>query len=556
MSPSADAVVTTSPPAAAVVVGGRERRGALTGTALLVRLVLRLDRVRLPLWIGAIVALVVVSAVSVTDLYSTPEQLASYVRLMQGNPTLIAINGPGLGFDHPNRGVVLVNETSIWIALATAAMSVFMLVRHTRSEEENERVELIRSGVVGRHAPTAAALIVVAAANVAVGLLVFLAVVALGFQPTGAVAYSASFIGCGLVFAGVAALAGQVATSGRAAIGWSMAVLGAAYGVRAVGDLGDGTLSWASPLGWVHQVRAFAGVRWWVLVLSLFAAAGAVVVAAVLSERRDLGGGVLPQRLGPASAAATLTPRWGLSLRLQRGQIVGWAIGLFSLGATYGAVARDVQRMFEDNPDLEKFIAQFGGASITDSYVAYTLLLGALLVTGFAIASALRLRSEESSGRADLMLAAPLTRLGWALSHLWITVVGSAVLLAASGFGTGVGLALSLEDSSKLAPAVAASMVHLPAVLVLVGVVFALFGTSPRTAAAAWAALAAVVAIGLFGELLRLPEPVRWLSPFEHTPAMPAEAFRAVPVVLLLLVAAVLMGIGLVGLRRRDIATG
>lgn len=555
MNPSAEAVVTTRPRAAAVTVGGGGTGGTLTGTSLLVRHVLRLDRLRLPLWVGAIVALVLVSAVSVADLYSTPEQLESYARLTQGNPTLTAISGPGLGFDDPNTGVVLVNETSIWVALAVAAMSIFLLVRHTRSEEENERVELLRSGVVGRHAPTAAAVIVVIAANLTVGALVLLSVVALGFEPAGAIAYGASFVACGLVFTGVAALAAQAATSGRAALGWSMAALGVAYALRAVGDLGDGTLSWLSPLGWVHQVRAFADVRWWVLLLSLVGGALTITAAAVLSEHRDLGGGLLPQRLGPASAAATLTPRWGLALRLQRGQVIGWSIGLFALGAVYGAVARDVEQMFEDNPDLEQFIAQFGGASITDSYLAYTLLLGAMMTAGFAIASTLRMRSEEDAGRTDLMLAGPCSRPAWAWSHLWVTVAGSAVLLAASGAGTGIGLALALEDSSELAPTLAASLVHLPAVLVLVGIAVALFGALPRAVIAAWAALALVVAFGLFGELVRLPEGVRQLSPFEHTPAMPAEGFRALPLVVLLAVAALLVGVGLIRLRRRDIAT-
>ena len=38
-------------------------------------------------------------------------------------------------------------------------MAILLVVRHTRAEEETGRAELVGAGVVGRHAPLAAALI-------------------------------------------------------------------------------------------------------------------------------------------------------------------------------------------------------------------------------------------------------------------------------------------------------------------------------------------------------------------------------------------------------------
>ena len=84
----------TSPPSSA---------GTVTGAATLARLQLRLDRVRSPLWLGGIIALVLVSAGSVAAMYPEPQDVQSYVDLMDLSPNLVAVNralnGPGLGFE-------------------------------------------------------------------------------------------------------------------------------------------------------------------------------------------------------------------------------------------------------------------------------------------------------------------------------------------------------------------------------------------------------------------------------------------------------------------------
>jgi ABC-2 type transport system permease protein len=69
----------------------------------------------------------------------------------------------------------------------------------------------------------------------------------------------------------------------------------------------------------------------------------------------------------------------------------------------------------------------------------------------------------------------------------------------------------------------------------------------------AWGFLAACFVIGLLGEVLRLPDWVQKLSPFERTPALPAASLDLLPLVLLVALAAALILAGLGGLRRRDI---
>ena len=338
---------------------GSGRRGgpSLTGTLVLLRLNLRLDRVRLLLWIGGLTAMVVVSAASVDGLYTTDAEIAGYFALMEGNPTLTAINGPGFGAAAPNIGAILVNEVLLFGSIGFALMAVFLVVRHTRGEEEAERTDLLRSRMLGRDAGLVAAAIVGVGASLITGLASWVGLLALGFAPAGSGVLCAAMAFTGLVFAGVAAVAAQLTTSARGALGLATGVLGVSYLLRAVGDVGSGALSWVSPLGWAHRVRPFAGEQWWVLALQVAVAALLFGAANRLADRRDLGSGLIPQRPGPAHASRGLGRPVGLAVRLQRGALVGWSIGLFVLGVVYGSVGSDIERIFEETPEAEDFIA-------------------------------------------------------------------------------------------------------------------------------------------------------------------------------------------------------
>lgn len=525
----------------------------LTGTGRLVLLVLRRDRLRLALWTAAIVGLAIAQAASLHSVYPDQAAIQSYVDLFGDNAALIAFAGPGYGFEDPNLGVVLVNELQVFGAIAFALMSIFLVNRHTRAEEDSERADLVRSAVVGRHAPTTAAVAVVAGANVAIGALCAVAFAALDYPLVGSVALAASMAAVGLVFAGLTAVAAQIGSSGRATFGWASALLGAAFVVRAIGDIGDSGLSWLSPIGWGQAVRAFADERWWTLALCLGVAVALVVVAFRLSTQRDLGSGLRAQRAGPAAGGRLLRSPFGLALRLQRGALLGWAIGLLLTGIAFGSLGEDVDRMFEENPALADFYAQLAGASLTDSFMATSLTMMALIAGGFAVSSALQLRGEEAAGRVESILATGVSRMRWALSHLAVSVGGTLVVIAAGGLGAGVSYAVVSGDVAQVPRLAGAALVSAPGVLVLVGVAALLLGLAPRAAQAAWAALAAMFVVSFLGEVLRLPGWVRGLSPLEHLPSVPAEPLTSAPLLGVAGVAVALVVVGLWGLRRRDL---
>ena len=293
----------------------------LTGTAVLVRLALRRDRLLIPLWIGLSASMVWFSASATVDLYPTAASRIEAANMINSTASLVALYGPI--YDPTSLGALSMTKmTAVYAALVSILM-VTLVVRHTRAEEEAGRLELVGSGVVGRAAPMTAALLVVGGASCVLGLLAAAGLLAAGLPVTGSLLFGAGWAATGLCFSAVAAVTAQVTTGSRAANGLGFTVIALAYGARAIGDLaeeGPGWLSWLSPIGWNQQIRAFAGDRWSVLILPLAATAVLVPVAFTLRRRRDLGSGLLRDRPGPAAGA--LSSPVGLAWRLQRPLLV------------------------------------------------------------------------------------------------------------------------------------------------------------------------------------------------------------------------------------------
>ncbi len=527
---------------------------SFTGTRRLLWLVLRRDRFRIAMWMFGLIGLMTVSASSIVALYTTQEDLEGYARTVRGNSALIIQAGPGYGLDDPTLGAVVMNETSLWLFIAAAVMSVFMVVRHTRTEEEAERAELVRAAPVGRHGSLASAMIGTLVVNAAIAAGNVVSLLAFGLPAAGSLAFGASMIGVGMVFAGVAAVTAQVASGSRTALAAAGLAVGIAFVLRAIGDVGNGLLSWASPIGWAQAIRAYADERWWVLVLPVTVTVALVVAARALQDRRDYGSGLVAQRSGRPEATAQLSTALGLAVRLQRGSLVGWAAGLGALAFFYGLVADQAEQIIEDNPDMADFFAQLGVASVTDAFLSTAMLIMALFATGFTVSSVLRLRSEEVAGRVDPVLAAPIGRRRWAWSHLAVALVGTVAVALVCGVSMGAGTALVLGEAARVGELAAAGLVMVPAMWLLAGATLLIYGLLPRWSLGAWALVVWAFVAAMFGSLLDLPQWLLNLSPFQHVPALPGSPMSWPPVIVLTAMAVALIAAGLAALDRRDIA--
>ncbi|MEU6177427.1 ABC transporter permease [Streptomyces coeruleorubidus] len=518
----------------------------LAGTGTLLRFALRRDRLMIPVWIAVNALMVLSMPGTLEGLYGTPAERADLIRQMETNASLRAMVGPVFG---DSLGALTAWRAGVYAGALAAVMSLLVVVRHTRDEEESGRQELVASGMVGRRASLTAALLAAAVAN---GVLALLLTAGLAGQgTTGALALGLGIAGVGMVFATMAAIVAQLTESARLARGLTAAVLGVAFVLRAAGDSatddGSSVLTWLSPLGWLENLRPYANERWWVLALLAGAVLVQGAVAYGLAGRRDLGMSFLPTRPGPATGR--LGSAGALAWRLQRGGVLGWSIGFLLAGVVYGGMTEGAADLVGDNDNAREIFQRMGGQSgLTDAFLASMVGMLGLVAALYIVASVLRLHGEETSGRAEPVLANAVGRLRWAAGHLVIAFGGAALIMLLAGLGLAVGY------GKETGPILGACLVQLPAVWVIGGLAVLLHGVLPRRAAAAWGVAGAVLLIGWVGPALDVPQAVLDVSPFGHLPKLPGGSMQWGPVAVLTGLAVVLVAGGLAGLRRRDVS--
>lgn len=517
----------------------------LSGTGTLLRFALRRDRVMIPLWVGVNALMVLSMPNTLESLYGTAAERASLRDQMAANASLRALVGPVFG---DSLGALAAWRVGVYAGALAAVTSILVVVRHTRDEEESGRQELIASGMVGRRASLTSALLAAGVADAVLALLVTVGLA--GHGVAGALALGLGLAATGMLFATMAAIVAQLTESARLARGLASGVLGAAFVLRAAGDSatddGSSALTWLSPLGWLENLRPFADERWWVLTLFAAAIAAQGVTAYVLAGRRDLGMSFLPTR--PGRADGRLRTAGALAWRLQRGGVLGWSIGFLLAGVVYGSLAEGAADLVGDNERAREIFERMGGgAALTDAFLAAMTGILGLVAALYVVASVLRLHGEETSGRAEPVLANAVGRLRWAAGHLVIAFGGAALIMLLAGLGLAVG------HGRDAGPILAGCLVQLPAVWTVGGLAVLLYGLAPRLAPAAWGVAGAVLIIGWIGPALDVPQAVLDLSPFGHLPKLPGGGMQWGPVLTLTALAAALVAAGAAGLRRRDL---
>jgi ABC-2 type transport system permease protein len=531
--------------------------GRLAGAGELTRLAVRRDRIMLPVWIYALTAIAASGGYGIKLVYKTAHSQAGLAASVHSTPALAFLYGQLHG---DSLGALISWRYLAYAGLGAALMSVFLVVRHTRADEETGRLELVGSTAVGRHTGLAVAMLVATAANVILFALSAVVLAFSGLPLAGAIAFGLAEAGCGLAFAAVTAVAAQVSGTARGARGIAIAFLAASFLLRGVGDSGGSHgltwLTWVSPIGWAELVRPFAGERWWVLALPLVAALAGTGLAVVLTSRRDQGAGLVRPRPGSAAAGRLLSGPAGLTWRLQRGALAGWSAGFLAGGLAIGVVAKSIGKLIGSSAGVAQALDKIGGQSaLVNAYLAACMSLIGLVAAAYAVSAVARLRSDEVADRAEPLLAASVSRPRWGGSYLLTAAAGTAVVLAAGGLGVGLAYGIASSDVGTQVPRlVGAGLAQLPAALAVAAVGAALIGLLPKwSGTAGWAALAVCGFIGVFGPALDVSQAVLDISPFTHVPKLPGGVFSVEPLAWLTVVVLGLAAACLAGLRRRDI---
>ncbi len=516
-----------------------------TGTKRLLLLALRRDRIRLSIWIGALTLMMVYAPNAIKLAYPDEAARQARVNLMK-TPAAIIMGGPMFGGNETDLGAMMANELMLTLIVATSILAILTVIRHTRAEEESGAAELVLSSVVGRHARTYAALILIGGVNAVLAAAMTLAMASAGFGFVDTVAMCLGITGVAMVFGAVAAVTAQLWRQSRTATGAAMAVLALAAFVRGIGDVIDNSgsaLSWFSPIAWAQQMRAFVDLRWWPLALLGVAAVGLMALAAALESRRQYDDGNL-RSTGERPTAHAITSVLGLHLTLQRGQTIGWAVGLFLGGLAFGSMTKSLLDAAKDNELIQRVLVAQGTDSV---YTTMTQFLAAA-ATAYVVSAVLRLLGDEDKGLGEAVLAGAVSRWRWLFTAVASALVGAVALMFFAGLGNGLGAGITLGEPVTIVRLTLAGLAYIPAMAVMAGV--AAVAVALRRAWIGWAAVVFVVVALYLGALLRLPRWLLDLSPVGQTTA--PSAYPVVPMTVMVVVAAALTLLAGAVYRHRD----
>ncbi|MFD2043300.1 ABC transporter permease [Ornithinibacillus salinisoli] len=523
-------------------------------TGRLARLILRRDRIRIPLWLIGICFFTFIVPIAFLGLYESQQDRDVMAETME-NPAMIAMVGPA-DLSNYTIGVMTAHQMLLMTAVVVGLMSILLVTRHTRGDEEDGRIELIRSLPVGRLSNLNATLVVYTIINVLLALIVGFGLYALNIESMdleGSMLYGAALGATGIIFAGITSLFAQLSESSRGTIGYSIAVLLIAYIVRGIGDVSNEALSWVSPLGWVTKTEAYGANNWWPIILMLGVSLILFIVANYLNAIRDLEAGFFPSKPGKKHASAFLQSPIGLALRLQRTGIISWAIGMFVLGASYGSVLGDMDSFFEGNEMMMQMFASEDGSSFTEQFLPMLMVIMSLLATVPPVMAMNRLNGEEKKNRVEHLLGRAVSRTKLMSSFLLISVINGFVMISLTAIGLWAASVSVMDEPFAFGTIYGMALAYYPAILVMVSVVVLLIGYLPRFTSLIWLYVFYSFVVLYLGGIFQLDEWVGNLSPFGHVPQLPVEDMTWMPIGILTIIAIVITVAGFVGYNKRDI---
>ncbi|HUB76843.1 MAG TPA: hypothetical protein VL977_07290 [Solirubrobacteraceae bacterium] len=458
-------------------------------------------------------------------------------------------------------GIANVAGYSAWrvggtLAIAAAVFGVLAGVRPLRAEEEAGRLELVLAGAVSRRTVLAAAL-----AAIAVELLAILAgelagSLAARLPLAGSVELALATTSVAAVFAGVGALASQLAARRRHASELGMACVGAFLILRVLADTlaGAGWLRWTTPLGWAEAVRPFSDPRPLALLAPALATAALLGAAARLAVRRDIGTGLLAAREDARPRLRGLSSATGQALRGERGSLAIWAASLAAFAVVLGAVSASVSSAGISKA-LRREIAKLGSGSIVSptGYLAFVFIFFILAICLFACGQVAAARGEEADERLETLLAEPVGRARWLGGRLALAAGASACLALLAGAVTWAGASASGVHLS-LGDALEAGANCVPSALMFLGIAALAFAVLPRASSGiAYGVVAVAFLWYLVGALLDVPHWLVELTPFAHIGFVPVEQFRTGAALAMAAIGAGSAALAVALLRRRDL---
>lgn len=525
---------------------------AVTGTTALLRATVRHDGRGIAPWVLIITVLSASSVLAYPIVFPTLQDRAGLALAIGGNPAIGLIFGPAVDLS-------TAEGFTIWRALAlggflAALGAVLAVTRATRAQEDSGQAELLASSVLGRASRLLVGIVMGLIASFLAGLVSGVATALCGGDWESSMLLGATFTATGLMFTGVAAVAAQLGSDARTANSISIGTFGGLFLLRGFAYSVNAPVwtIWANPLGWLTQTRPAAGNHWWPLWFTLVFAAVALAIAFSLQARRDFAEGVFAPRTG--AARGTIGSTGGLAWRLNRGHLLTWAIVFLGLGVVFGYFATSINDMLASDNAVKQILA---ARAVTNDQLVSAFLVTILSLVGIIAAVPgvhimLKVRSEEMADRVDPILATTVRRVRYYGDNALIALLASSCFVMVAGLLIAI-LASTADLGVSFGEVLLQALVTVPAVWAVVAVAVAVVGAKPRLAIAAWTGILISFSLTLLGSTFKLGDSTMAMSPFFHVPNVSTAHPEWWGLLMVVLVAALLVVIGCVGFRRRDL---
>lgn len=309
--------------------------------------------------------------------------------------------------------------------------------------------------------------------------------------------------------------------------------------------------------GWTYDHVALAGQYDWPAV-GLVAVVTAILLAIGIEAfaRRDIGvTAAIPLPSMPRPMLGLGGPL-GRVISINLGATIAWGAGIGFFGLALGGSASGFMEQLQESPQFIELLSKAfpnvdyasAGGFLQLLFVEFGVILAGLAAASFVGGWA----SDETSGRLEMVLATPLSRVRWATAGGLGMLVNVVIFVALTTAGIGIGV---VTTESDLATPIVGSLVLGLYAAALVGIGHAVGGLIGTRFAGTAVIVFVIVTwfVQLLGPLLNLPEAVRTLALTSHFGQPMVGVWDGVGIVASIVIAVGGIAIGTWGFSRRDL---
>lgn len=449
------------------------------------------------------------------------------------------------------------------IVVFGAIWAFLTATKYFRGEEESGRSEVLLAGQT-----TARRAAINILSGIGLSLIAFFALISALLilvgryngvdYSTSAALFFAFVVTLGIsLFMAIGALVSQLMPTRSRAAGTTGAILGIFFLIRAMGDVTSAHwLLNLTPLGWVEKAQPLARVQALWLIPFFVSLVIIVPLTISLAGKRDYGESIISDRAVTKPRFGLLHSPFTLAARLTRANNIGWLSAIFVSALIYGLISKSTGQIFSKSRSFEKAIGHLARQANLSSileFLGLVFLIQMILIMAYSASSMAAIRRDEALGYIDNFLVQPFSRLRWLAGRL--VIIGLMLVSAAviTTLGIWIGLYSQHTGISFHTILLASLNALVPAVLLISVGIFA-FGIYPRlTSVMAYAVLAWSFLIALVGSGLNLNHWFLDTSILHQVTLAPTVSPNWPLNLTVVLIAAVLAGIGMLRFNSRDI---